>query len=165
MRYPNNNTDRHTLRLSGFDYSRPGIYFITICVQNRECLFGKITNGQMHLNNAGLIVQSEWYEIQNHFGHINLDAHVIMPDHMHGIIEIDMPIAQDAETIAQAALGKIIRRFKSISAIKVNTALHRRLQPLWQRNYWERIIRDEKELKAVRNYINHNPMNWQPNKM
>ena len=86
MQYNPDKHHRRSIRLQGYDYSQPGIYFITICTKNHECLFGEILNGEMRLNDFGKIAHQCWLEIPNHFPHIQLDEFVIMPDHIHGII-------------------------------------------------------------------------------
>ena len=78
--------NRQSRRLKGYDYSQPGSYFITFCTQNRECLFGEIINGQMHLNDIGKMIETEWLNLKTRFTNIELHAYVIMPDHFHGII-------------------------------------------------------------------------------
>ena len=89
--------DRQSIRLRGYDYSASGAYFITLCTQNRERLFGKIVRGEMHLNAAGRIAQHGWEQIRVHFPHVELDAFVIMPDHVHGIVWInDVAIPGDS---------------------------------------------------------------------
>jgi hypothetical protein len=80
--------DRRSIRLQGYDYSQAGAYFVTICAQNRECLFGDIADGEMRLNDAGQMVQTVWDEIPAHYPGIDIDAFVVMPNHIHGIIVI-----------------------------------------------------------------------------
>lgn len=80
------NRHRRSIRLNGYDYSQTGVYFITICTQNRECLFGEVVNGAMRLNGLGEIAQRCWNEIPAHFPHVKLDAFVVMPNHVHGVL-------------------------------------------------------------------------------
>ena len=91
MPYNPNIHRRRSIRLREYDYSQAGLYFVTICIQNHECLFGEIANGEMILNNAGKTVQTIWNELPQHFQHVKLDAFVIMPNHIHGIIVITNP--------------------------------------------------------------------------
>ena len=163
MTFDNKIHHRKSIRLRNYDYSQAGAYFITICVQNRECLFGDIVDDEMQLNNTGLTVKTIWQEIEIHYPQVELDEFVVMPNHIHGIISLrrrDLGAASSAPTV-----GKIIRRFKSMSAIAVNKSLGRSLQPLWQRNYWERVVRDEKELHAMQEYIGNNSRQWELDKL
>ena len=173
---------RQSIRLRDFDYSANGAYFVTMCTQARECLFGNICDGETALNEAGRMVESVWQALAEKFPEIVLDEYVIMPNHFHGIVCIvGAPLAAPGsdvcgcakgDTIAEnqgaassaPTLGKIMRVFKSISAIEINRVLDRQGQPLWQRNYYERIIRDENELAAIREYIVSNPMRWDMDK-
>jgi putative transposase len=176
MAINNNLPYRHTHRLPEYDYRQPGAYFITICTRNREPLFGEIIDKRMHLNAAGQMVQTVWDEIASHFPYVILDEYVVMPDHFHGVLVItdtvgallaapayQNPCISNIPGAASSAptIGKIIRRFKSLSAIAINRHLGRSGQPVWQRNYWERIIRDQREHAAVCNYIHNNPANEQ----
>jgi putative transposase len=170
---------RRSIRLGEYDYSANGAYFVTICVQGRECLFGVIAGGEMRLNDAGQMVKEVWKGLPGRFPTMVLDEFVVMPNHVHGIICIvGAPLAapgfesdqkgRGAESKGAASsartLGQIMRAFKSISAIGVNRLLRRQEQPLWQRNYYERIIRDEAELNAARKYVAENPMKWSEDK-
>ena len=89
MKYNSHIHHRRSIRLKGYDYSQNGVYFVTICVQNRECLFGKIKNGEMILNNAGKMIEKYWHQIPEHYPNVILDVFVIMPNHVHGILIID----------------------------------------------------------------------------
>jgi len=162
---------RRSIRLKGYDYSSTGAYFVTICVHQRECLFGEVCDGGMLVNPCGSVVESIWGGLSERFSGIILDAHVIMPNHFHGIIIIDgvgAPLAAPekySESCKGAAsgaptVGSIVRVFKSLSAIAVNRLLDRSERPLWQRNYHERIIRNDAELNAARKYIGENPLKW-----
>ena len=159
MTFDNKIHHRKSIRLRNYDYSQAGAYFITVCAQNKECLFGDIVDDAMQLNDAGRIILLIWSEIPTHYQQVELDEFVIMPNHVHGIINI-VGAASSAATI-----GNIIRRFKSMSAIAVNKSLGRSSQPLWQRNYWERVVRDEKELHGMQEYIVNNPRQWELDKL
>ncbi len=149
--------NRQSIRLSGFDYSQEGSYFITICTQNRKPLFGEILNEKMALNQVGNIIKKEWMKIPSRFHGVNLDAFVVMPNHIHGIILILRPIP--GQTI-----GNIIGAFKSISAneyiklLKKNTLA---VEKLWQRNFYEHVSRDDEDYFRIIEYINNNPENWE----
>ncbi len=164
---------RRSIRLPHYDYSRRGAYFVTICIRNRECLLGHIGRGEMTLNNAGLVVQSVWNGLPQRYTGIEIDAFVVMPNHIHGIMHIvgaalalpPNPAARKKGAASSApTLGDVVRAFKSISAIQVNRILSRSGQPLWQRNYYERVIRDEAEMCRIHEYIQNNPLNWETDK-
>ncbi|BAY29518.1 hypothetical protein NIES2107_13610 [Nostoc carneum NIES-2107] len=182
MKYDPQIHHRRSIRLKGYDYSQSGLYFITICVQNRECLLGKIAQGLMNLNSAGEMVNQTWQQLPQRFPHIGIDEFVVMPDHMHGIIAIsmvdttssnhiqeqDLEQIQPLETTESVNLGNIIGAFKSITTHQYIQGIkqdnwQRFTGKLWQRNYYEHIIRDEASLKNIREYIRNNPMKWQNN--
>jgi putative transposase len=155
---------RHSIRLKGYDYSRAGKYFVTMCTQDRACLFGEVVNGHMQLNDAGRVVEQCWVEIPHHFPHGELDAFVVMPNHVHGIIVItDAVGAQDFAPLPTAGppsrtLGSIIRGFK-IGVTKW-ARMNIVIPVVWQRNYYEHIIRDESTLHRIQEYIVNNPLQW-----
>jgi putative transposase len=146
---------RHSIRMKGYDYSNGGIYFITICVKDRICLFGDIVKGKLTLNNAGMMVENEWIKIPNRFPGVQLHQYVIMPNHFHAIM---------VKTV-----GDIVGAFKSIvtdeyiNGVKNNgwTSFNGKL---WQRNYYEHIIRDEISYHRISEYIENNPAKWQKDK-
>jgi putative transposase len=156
---------RRSIRLKGFDYSQPGAYFVTICTHNKQHILSRIENGQTILTPAGAAVRKVWLDPEWRFPSVAFLDYVIMPNHFHGIIVIMTPspsrgAASSAPTSGVLTLGKIIRTFKSLSAIEVNRALSRRDESNWQRNYWDHIIHSAKELRAVRKYIHQNPLRW-----
>ena len=166
-----NYRDRHhrrSLRLSGYDYSQNGAYFVTVCTQNRECLFGKIENGEMLLNNAGRIVLEEWVKTAEIRSNIELDECVVMPNHFHGILVVSdrrgtARRAPTMERFGQPVSGSIptvIRSFKSAVAKRINEMRQTPALQLWQRNYYEHVIRNESEWNRIRQYIIDNPMRW-----
>lgn len=142
---------------------------MTVCTKNKECLFGDIVDEEMRLNQVGELIHQVWDALPKRCPDIDLDAFVIMPNHVHGIIVLAntspvgagraLPQGKGAASGAPT-LGHVIRTFKSISAIQVNRLLTRTGQPLWQRNYYEHIIRNEIGLNRVREYIAMNPQNW-----
>ncbi len=186
---------RRSIRLRDFDYSANGAYFVTICVQGRESLFGCVCDDGMVLNEAGRMVAELWLRLTEKFPEIVLGEFMVMPNHFHGIIcitktvirefnngyTVGAPLAAPAFDLQECnkgaaiaekqgaassapTLGKIMRMFKSISAIEVNRIQDRQGRPLWQRNYYERIIRDEKELASTSEYIALNPARWAKDK-
>ena len=105
MPYDPNRHHRRSIRLKGYDYSQAGAYFITICTQDRACLFGKVVNGEMRLNDAGHMVLAEWNMLPERFPHVVLDAFVVMPNHVHGIVVITNPATDDTATTAPTIVG------------------------------------------------------------
>ncbi len=146
---------RRSIRLKGYDYSQPGLYSITICVEKKECLFGHVVDGKMVLNEAGQFVRKIWEDLPTRFPSVDLDEYIVMPNHLHGIL-----VLLEVDGIQNPVLGDVIRAFKSISAIGVNKIISRQGKRFWQRNYHERIIRNEKELETKREYIFNNPYRW-----
>jgi REP element-mobilizing transposase RayT len=153
--------------LEGYDYSQAGAYFITVCTRNRECVLGDIADGEMRLNDAGRVVVEEWMKSADIRKEIELDAFVIMPNHIHGIIVIDgrgtARRAPTCERFGQPTAGSIptiVRAFKSACTIRINDMRNSRGTPFWQRNYYEHVIRDEDDLNRIRQYIMDNPARW-----
>ena len=165
---------RRSIRLRGFDYSRDGAYFITVCTRGRVCLLGDVVEGEMRLSEAGLVAQAAWEGLPHHYPHVQLDAWVIMPNHVHGIVilaEADRdPITVGAGlkpaptgnpgNAARHGLPEVVRAFKSFSARRINALLGASGVPFWQRNYYEHVIRDEEALHRIRRYIVGNPARW-----
>jgi putative transposase len=166
---------RRSVRLKGHDYSRSGAYFVTICAYDRECLFGDVADDGMRLNDYGRVVQACWDEILYHFREVQLDAFVVMPNHVHGILvctraEGSTPTrrgtacrAPTTERFGRPVIGSLptmIRSFKSAITKRINILRGVPGLPVWQRNYHEHIIRDEGELLRIRDYIVCNPAHW-----
>lgn len=168
VRYNSEIHHRRSIRLKGYDYSRNGGYFITICTKDRACFFGEIKNGEMVLNGYGLIAQEEWIRTGDMRKNIIMDEFVIMPNHIHGIIVVNAPGGAYCNTPLQTKfqspsnnLGAIIRGYKSIVTNRINTHRQIELQSVWQRNYYEHIIRNEEDLHRIQEYIINNPQNWE----
>jgi putative transposase len=155
MKYDPNIHHRRSIRLVGYDYARSGAYFITICTHDRQCIFGDIVDGEMNLNELGNIVRSDWLNLGKHHPNVEIDELVVMPNHLHGIICLD-----DRSDDRAKSISEIMRGFKTFSARKINKLFGQKGTPIWQRNYYERIVRTEEELENTRNYIINNPMNW-----
>ncbi|MCP9441172.1 MAG: hypothetical protein NNA20_01135 [Nitrospira sp.] len=159
--------NRRSLRLKGYDYSRPGAYFVTIVTQNRACLFGEVVDGAMRLNEIGKIVRQCWLDIPAHFAHTELDEFVVMPNHVHGIIVIidgrgtacRAPTEQFGRPVT-GSIPTVIRSFKSAVTTHITQQRGTPGAPVWQRNYYEHIIRNEGELHGIREYITNNPLQW-----
>jgi REP element-mobilizing transposase RayT len=156
---------RRSIRLKDYDYSQPGAYFVTVCTHNRECLFGTVTDGNMIPSKTGDIVAFCWHDLPAHYPHITIDAFVVMPNHIHGIIILRHPDnvgagLKPAPTMQRHGLPEIVRGFKTFSARRINAVRITPGMPLWQRNYYEHVIRDERDLNAIREYIVGNPVGW-----
>jgi REP element-mobilizing transposase RayT len=171
---------RHSLRLKNYDYAQAGAYFITICTQDRACLFGDIVDGEMRLNEIGRMVISEWDMLPERFPNVVLDAFVVMPNHVHGIIVITsiadvgaglVPAPNGsttqnwATTRVAPTVGDVVGAFKSRITVEYVRGVKTSGWPpfrgcLWQRNYYEHIIRDEAALHAIREYTANNPLQW-----
>ena len=161
---------RKSIRLKGYDYSQTGAYFVTICAHNREILFGMVGNDKSQLNKFGQIVETEWLITAQIRENIELDEYAIMPNHFHGILLITdngMGTALRAHTIEQfgkpvsGSLPTIIRSFKSTVTKQINQLRNTPGSSVWQRNYYEHIIRNEDGLNRIREYIINNPIQWQ----
>lgn len=149
---------RRHLRLPQYDYSSAGAYFVTCCVHGRRCILGDIVDDRMQLNANGRIVAECWMAISKHFTGVTIDAFVVMPNHLHGIVVIEAEQkARHASPLRDGGttLGAIVGSFKS--------AVSRQLpevKPLWQRGYYEHVIRSEHSLRQIREYIVNNPKQW-----
>ena len=174
MKFDPQKHHRRSIRLKDYDYSQAGAYYVTINVQNRECLFGKIVNYEMELNDAGKMIEGQWNALFERFPDLELDVYQIMPNHFHGIIVVgaafmaalDTNISENkADTRRAPTLGDIVGAFKSITTHEYILGVDNKKWPrfykrLWQRNYYEHIIRDEADLERIRDYIQSNPADW-----
>jgi putative transposase len=158
MKYDPDFNHRQSIRLNGYDYSTSGAYFITICTHEREHLFGDIANEKMEFNTFGDIARSHWQQLSQHHPHIIMDESILMPNHLHGILILESSIDY------KKSISEIIRCFKTFSAKAINKERGLRGIPVWQRSYYDRIIRNELELEHVRQYIINNPRNWDADK-
>ena len=152
------------LRLRGYDYTSPSTYFVTICTQNRACLFGSIPDGTIALSTAGLVMESWWRSIPRAFPEVGLDAVVVMPNHMHGILLVGTMADVPGET-RLPSLSRIIQWFKGQSTNDYMVGVRidgwpRFEDRLWQKGYYEHIIRSDREIDRIRDYIHGNPSNW-----
>jgi REP element-mobilizing transposase RayT len=170
---------RRSIRLKGYNYSQAGAYFITICTQGRECLFGQVIEGVMQLNEYGWIVHDEWVRTADVRPNVELDLFVVMPNHLHIIVVIHShdggrgvlqyaPTSYAGTTENQTSrlrspsqtIGAIVRGFKSASTKRINELRKTPGAAVWQRNYFEHIIRDDESLHHIRQYIVENPLRW-----
>jgi REP element-mobilizing transposase RayT len=154
---------RRSIRLRDYDYSQPGGYFVTVTTYQRTSLFGDIKEQMMLLNRSGTIVQSCWENIAEHYASIDLDAFVIMPNHIHGIIIIKNSVGAGFKPAPtqRYPLSEFIRAFKTFSARHINKIRATPGIPVWQRNYYEHVIRNERELGSIREYIENNVITWE----
>lgn len=167
---------RRSIRLRGYDYTQPGAYYVTLCVQDHQCIFGDVVNGEMQLNEFGHIVHEEWHHTAIVRHEITLDEFVIMPNHIHGIIiindTIDVPLGATRRvapttnaTITNGpvprSIGAIVGQFKSIATKRINKLRGTNGVSLWQRDYYEHISRHSGDLNRIRQYIRNNPRKWQ----
>jgi putative transposase len=159
---------RRSIRLKEYDYAQHGAYFVTICTENRECLFGNIIDGKMRLNEAGNIAETCWKKIPLHYPSVMLDEYIVMPNHIHGILSINNPSESTQNTnkfqkIISGSIGAIVRGYKTgvTKWFRANTNIFM----VWQRNYYEQVIRDEADLNHIREYIIYNPTNWKDDEL
>ncbi len=173
---------RRSIRLRGYDYRQPGAYFVTVCTHRRQRLFGDVVRGVMRLNRWGRVVWDEWHRSATIRPEIRLDAFAVMPDHVHGIVIVAggrgaQPCAPTAGPCAPTAgsstpaviplrpprsIPSFIAGFKSAVTARINTVRGTPGVQVWQRNYYEHIIRDRAALERIRWYIASNPRRWQP---
>ncbi|QLH54999.1 MAG: hypothetical protein CH6_4535 [Candidatus Kapaibacterium sp.] len=212
MKHYHSNHHRRSIRLKDYDYSQAGAYFVTICTQNRECLFGNIENGKMVLNDAGKMIEKWYFELPNKFPDIHCDQYIIMPNHIHFIIinvgadlcvcpnkngninrgehtnkgkHVGLPLHPTNNTVGAdlrvcpeknsihtdrgehigSPLPRVVQWFKTMTTNDyINNVKNNGWRPfyrkLWQRNYYEHVIRNENELIRIREYIMNNPLKW-----
>jgi REP element-mobilizing transposase RayT len=178
---------RRSIRLKGYDYSQEGAYYVTIVTWRRDFLFGDVVSKEMLLNKVGKIVEWEWLELPKRLSYIELGVHVVMPNHFHGILFIHENVgatrlgqtisrsgAEPLQTVTSdgidgsplprgpksASLGAIIAQFKSRVTKRIWKIPEFKETPIWQRNYYEHIIRDEMDLQNKADYIESNPLLW-----
>lgn len=177
---------RRSIRLKEFDYSNAGAYYITLCSFERNNIFGTIENGQILLNECGEIIKTEWLKTPEMRSEIELDEYVIMPNHFHGIIWIDRrgtmhralteralseyeentgtkhraPTVEQFGKPTSNTIPTIIRGFKSSVTKQFNILRNNPGIPVWQHNYYEHVIRDDRDLLNIRQYIRNNHRNW-----
>ncbi len=177
MKYNPEKHKRKSIRLKNYDYSKAGMYFITICAFNRENIFGLVENEKCILNEYGKIVNNIINELPIRFKNIIIDCYVIMPNHLHLIIKIinneenvgvELALLKNIDSndegrasSAPTNISSIIQVLKSLSTIEINKSRQSLGLKVWQRNYYEHIIRNENELQGTRLYIEYNPLNWE----
>jgi REP element-mobilizing transposase RayT len=178
---------RRSIRLPNYDYSRAGAYFVTIVTCRRESLFGEVLDGEMRLNKPGQIVQWEWLDLPKRLSYVELGAYIVMPNHFHGILILHENAGATRQELTgtaedriysphksveamigspiphgpkRASLGAVIAQFKSRITKRLWKNLSLKGTPIWQRNYYEHIIRNDEDLHNKTDYIESNPMLW-----
>jgi REP element-mobilizing transposase RayT len=199
MKYDPERHHRRSIRLKDYDYSRCGAYFVTICTQERLCLFGDVVDDEMVLSDAGAMIERRWAELPEKYIGIQIDAFVVMPNHIHGIVLIDVessvgaaprgrPVSRPNEIESRSekesglrdegqpqgvaptddrriSLSDVVHRYKSFTTNRYSKGV-RELGwfsfpgRLWQRNFYEHVIRNDDELNRICEYIHENPRNW-----
>ncbi len=168
MAYDPHKHHRRSIRLKGYDYSQAGAYFVTICINHGQCCLGEIRDGVMYPSPPGVMVAECWQALPEQFPNIELDVFTLMPNHVHGnivIVETGLNANQNP-----VVLGNVVGAFKSISTNEYIKGVHEKgWEPfnkrLWLRDFYDRVIRNERELEAIRTYIVNNPANWREDKL
>jgi putative transposase len=178
MAYDPEKHHRRSIRLPQYDYAQPGVYFVTICTHEHECVLGEVVDDVMILNDWGIVTNQFWNEVAAHFRGVAIDAHVIMPNHAHANIvivsdntrrgEVSSPSAATIRATEpggvspplQPALGQIVSYYKYQTTKAINLMRGMPGAKFWQRNYWEHVIRNEAEMDRIREYIETNPARW-----
>jgi REP element-mobilizing transposase RayT len=152
---------RRSIRLPNYDYRQDGFYFVTLVCQQRECLFDDPKVRQ--------VAETLWQELPDRFPYVSLDEWVLMPNHLHGVLhfhhqeQVDVAAQLPRERPSGArsgSLGAVVGAYKSLSTRRINPILGREDRGIWQRNYYEHVVRSDRELAAIRQYIRDNPENW-----
>lgn len=152
---------RRSIRLKGYDYSTPGAYFVTMCANRRKCIFGTINRGRIELSELGRIADRYWSQIPAHFKDVVVDSYIVMPNHAHVIIQIlEGENGTRFEDLVPPSLGRIVAYYKYGSTKNINLARGNSDKQIWQRNYYDHIIRGDAELNVYRKYIVENPLKW-----
>lgn len=179
---PQETLHRRSIRLKGYDYRDGGMYFVTINTHNRERLFGSVENGRMWMNAMGCVAYECWHAIPIHFPFVTLDSFVVMPDHIHGMFYMaggfhkdDAGVRRGKACLAPTnteptpslfhkpparSLSSIVGSYKSAVSKHINILRNAPAAPVWQRNYYEHIIRSEEERLGIQRYILNNPLNY-----
>jgi putative transposase len=153
--------NRRTVRLQDYDYSNAGAYFITVCTYHKIETLGHITADRIVQSKEGEIVATVWRSIPDRFPGVDLDEYMLMPNHIHGIIMLpDRYVQYGSTATGNPSLGKIIAYFKYLSTKLINQYRNQIGERMWQRNYYEHVIRDEHDLSTIREYIQNNPRRW-----
>ena len=176
MKYDPSKHHRRSIRLKGYDYSQAGAYFVTICINGGLHTLGQIKNGEIYPSESGQMVQTVWNELPFHYPGVTVDAFVLMPDHIHGIIILTNntvgavppcpPPSCPPPSYKPMTLGDVVHRFKSLTTTKYRQGVNELgwtpfQKRFWQRNYFEKIVRNQESLDKIREYILNNPLAWE----
>jgi REP element-mobilizing transposase RayT len=172
---------RRSIRLKGYDYALPGMYFITICTFDRKCILGEITGKEMKMNGIGQLVMAEWIKTPSIRPNFLLGEFVVMPNHLHGLVMIsgdqkkpEKQYGRDGKNVGRnegmprspsGTIGALVRGFKAAATRQFNELRGTKGLPLWQRNYWEHVVRSEEDLNHIRSYIRFNPARWESDRL
>jgi REP element-mobilizing transposase RayT len=146
---------RRSLRLKTYDYAQAGVYFVTLCTAQRTCRFGRIEEEEMVLSMQGRVVEAAWWWLQEQYPYVELDEWVTMPNHLHGLLVLTPQEGQKTKP-----LGQLIGAFKTVSTKLIHALPGLKDEVIWQRDFYERVIRSEEELNRARAYILQNPVKW-----
>ncbi len=178
--------NRKSIRFMGYDYTLAGAYFVTIISFRRVCNFGEIEKGEVNYSKIGQVIFDCWQNIPEKFSYVKLDEFTLMPNHLHGILWLlehrgkgeafsavtDIRRQSKSENASplrpkgtrSRSLSAVMQNYKSVSTRMVNRKFFKPGNKIWQRNFHDRIIRNNRELNAIRQYIIDNPLNWEMDK-
>ena len=166
---------RRSPRLPGYDYRQSGTYFVTICAEQMRSRFGTIVEGELQLNSLGQLVGDEWQRLAIARANVKLDRFVVMPNHLHGLIRIGEEHEHDSRHVPEAETGPVSMQAGSLGAIvgQFKAAVSRRAKAegiagdtrIWQRGYYDHIVRDQRSLNEIRRYILENPGRWHDDRL
>ena len=170
---------RRSIRLPGYDYSQPGAYYVTVCAHEKKHLFGEIIEGEMKPNQHAEVVRRVWEGLTRRYPAVQVDAFVVMPNHIHGVIVVgavrephevgaihELPQGEYQRAVHEPPLRRrmllpiVLGYFKMQTSKRINEMRDTPGAPVWQRNYYEHVVRNEDELGKIREYIATNPLRW-----
>jgi putative transposase len=154
---------RHNIRLPDYNYGWQGAYFVTICTHDKQMIFGDIINGTMRLNPSGEVIDLIWKSIPQHYPEVKNDIFIVMPNHIHGVILIQnlRRAGPRPAPTKKHPLSEIVRAFKSYSSRKINELQNSPGTSVWQRSYYEHVIRSEADFARIGEYILYNAAKWE----
>lgn len=152
---------RRSPRLANYDYASPGTYFVTLCTTAGKLTFGEVRDSNVRLNRYGSIVAQCWNDIPQHFGEVGLDLYVVMPNHLHGLVVLGDSINVPPSLLSCPSLHKVIGAFKSAATRRINALRATSGAPLWQRTFYEHVVRSDHGMERIREYIVNNPAKWE----
>ncbi|HEY0704640.1 MAG TPA: transposase [Candidatus Acidoferrales bacterium] len=153
---------RKSLRLSDFDYTLGRVYFLTICTHEWRPIFGDIAGGVLHASKCGTIVSECWFELPYHYARLKLGDFTVMPNHVHGLISLHDPVGAGLRPARRSdSVSEIVRAFKSFSSRRIHAAVANAPKNIWQRGFYDRIVRNSDECSRIRRYIRRNAERWE----